>query len=267
MAKLGEDVTEVLDYVPGHFQVIRHVRPKYACTACDAITQAPAPAMPTPRGLAARRARTRAGVEVCGSLACIARARSRRDGVKSIAQPGRLGGGRRGCSTRWSRRSDQSSRPKRSTATIPRCGLAPGWTDGNRTVVGTSAISAVWRTCGSGCLFLQPDRGAAHPSAHMASFTGFLQADGYAGSEGSTNSTHKAGRSSKLRVGLIVVARFSTCGKRRNRRLPRKHWIGSLKFMPSRTRPGSLLSPNGVSAPARDSTVAGCVLHLGRVRP
>jgi transposase len=52
MAKLGEDVTEVLDYVPGHFQVIRHVRPKYACTACDAITQAPAPALPTPRGRA-----------------------------------------------------------------------------------------------------------------------------------------------------------------------------------------------------------------------
>src|ERR1700753_3364244 len=52
MAKLGEDVTEVLDYVPGRFQVLRHVRPKYACTACDAITQAPAPAMPPPRGLA-----------------------------------------------------------------------------------------------------------------------------------------------------------------------------------------------------------------------
>jgi transposase len=52
MAKLGEDVTEVLDYVPGHFQVIRHVRPKYACTACDTITQAPAPTMPIPRGRA-----------------------------------------------------------------------------------------------------------------------------------------------------------------------------------------------------------------------
>ena len=52
MGKLGEDVTEVLDYVPGHFQVIRHVRPKYACKACDAITQAPTPAMPTPRGRA-----------------------------------------------------------------------------------------------------------------------------------------------------------------------------------------------------------------------
>jgi transposase len=52
MGKLGEDVTEVLDYVPGHFQVIRHVRPKYACQTCDVITQASAPAMPTPRGRA-----------------------------------------------------------------------------------------------------------------------------------------------------------------------------------------------------------------------
>jgi transposase len=53
MARLGEDVTEVLDYVPGRFRVLRHVRPKYACRLCDAITQAPAPALPTPRGRAA----------------------------------------------------------------------------------------------------------------------------------------------------------------------------------------------------------------------
>ena len=31
--------------------------------------------------------------------------------------------------------------------------------------------------------FYSPDRGAEHPSAHMANFTGFLQADGYAGFE------------------------------------------------------------------------------------
>jgi transposase len=53
MAKLGEDITEVLDYIPGRFRVIRHVRPKYACRYCDAITQAPGPALPTPRGRAA----------------------------------------------------------------------------------------------------------------------------------------------------------------------------------------------------------------------
>ena len=35
---LGEDVTEVLDYVPGAFRVIRHVRPKLSCRSCsDAI--------------------------------------------------------------------------------------------------------------------------------------------------------------------------------------------------------------------------------------
>jgi transposase len=29
---LGEDVAEVLEYVPGHFEVIRLVRPKLSCT-------------------------------------------------------------------------------------------------------------------------------------------------------------------------------------------------------------------------------------------
>jgi transposase len=52
MARLGEDVTEVVDYIPGRFRIIRHVRPKYARRRCAAITQAPAPAMPTPRGRA-----------------------------------------------------------------------------------------------------------------------------------------------------------------------------------------------------------------------
>jgi len=51
MSRLGEDVSEVLDYVPGHFQVIRHVRPKFACQACDAITQAPAPRLLSHPGL------------------------------------------------------------------------------------------------------------------------------------------------------------------------------------------------------------------------
>lgn len=52
MGKLGEDVTKVLEYVPGRFRVIRHVRPKLSCNRCDAISQAPAPALPVPRGRA-----------------------------------------------------------------------------------------------------------------------------------------------------------------------------------------------------------------------
>ena len=50
LSKLGEDVTEVLDYLPARFKVIRHVRPKFSCRACEAITQAPAPALPIERG-------------------------------------------------------------------------------------------------------------------------------------------------------------------------------------------------------------------------
>ena len=49
---LGEDVTEVLDYVPGSFRVTRHVRPKLSCRGCDSIAQAPAPSLPIHRGLA-----------------------------------------------------------------------------------------------------------------------------------------------------------------------------------------------------------------------
>jgi transposase len=47
---LGEDVTEELDYVPGRFVVNRIVRPRLACTCCEAIRQAPLPSRPIERG-------------------------------------------------------------------------------------------------------------------------------------------------------------------------------------------------------------------------
>jgi transposase len=52
LSKLGEDVSEVLEYIPESFKVIRHVRPKLSCTACDVIVQAPAPSRPIERGIA-----------------------------------------------------------------------------------------------------------------------------------------------------------------------------------------------------------------------
>jgi transposase len=36
--KLGEDVAEVLDYIPASFVVIRHVRPKLSCCGCQQLT-------------------------------------------------------------------------------------------------------------------------------------------------------------------------------------------------------------------------------------
>lgn len=43
LREIGQDVSEVLDYEPGSFHVVRHVRPKLACAACKTITQALAP--------------------------------------------------------------------------------------------------------------------------------------------------------------------------------------------------------------------------------
>jgi len=50
MRKLGEDVTEVLEYVPASFKVIRHVRPKLSCRVCETIVQIPMPSLPIERG-------------------------------------------------------------------------------------------------------------------------------------------------------------------------------------------------------------------------
>ena len=52
LTHLGEDVSEMLELEPVRFKVIRHVRPKLACTRCDTIVQAPAPARPIDRGMA-----------------------------------------------------------------------------------------------------------------------------------------------------------------------------------------------------------------------
>lgn len=52
LREIGQDVSEVLDYEPGSFHVVRHVRPKLACANCSAITQAPAPSRPVDRCMA-----------------------------------------------------------------------------------------------------------------------------------------------------------------------------------------------------------------------
>jgi transposase len=48
---IGTDEREVLDYVPAHFRVIVHARPKMGCRDCEAITQPPVPSLPIERGL------------------------------------------------------------------------------------------------------------------------------------------------------------------------------------------------------------------------
>jgi transposase len=52
MEKMGEDVSEQLDYVPAVLKVIEHVRPKYTCRACERIVSSPKPEQPITKCLA-----------------------------------------------------------------------------------------------------------------------------------------------------------------------------------------------------------------------
>src|SRR5229473_48106 len=52
LRKIAEEVTETLDYMPGRFKVIRHIREKLSCRACDTVVAAPAPDHAIARGRA-----------------------------------------------------------------------------------------------------------------------------------------------------------------------------------------------------------------------
>ncbi len=52
LKRIGEDVSEKLDYTPGLFTVERHIRGKWACAQCQTLTQAPVPAQIIDKGIA-----------------------------------------------------------------------------------------------------------------------------------------------------------------------------------------------------------------------
>ena len=52
LKRIGEDVSEKLDYTPGLFTVERHVRGKWICKKCATLIQAPVPAHVIDKGMA-----------------------------------------------------------------------------------------------------------------------------------------------------------------------------------------------------------------------
>lgn len=51
LKRIGEDVSEKLDYTPGLFTVERHIRGKWGCAKCQTLTQAPVPAQIIDKGI------------------------------------------------------------------------------------------------------------------------------------------------------------------------------------------------------------------------
>jgi transposase len=189
MGRLGEDVTEVLDYVPGRFRVLRHVRPKYACRRCDAITQAPAPALPTPRGRAAPAMLAHLLVsKYCDHLPLYRQSEIyARDGVDLdrstlsdwvgqavwLLQP-IVDGIRNHVFAAEKVHADDTPVPVLEPGLgRTRTGRLWVYVRDDRPFCGPAPPAAVY--------FSSPDRGGEHPAAHLAHFTGFLQADAYSG--------------------------------------------------------------------------------------
>ncbi len=51
LKRIGEDVSEKLDYTPGVMTVERHIRGKWACVNCETLIQAPVPAQIIDKGI------------------------------------------------------------------------------------------------------------------------------------------------------------------------------------------------------------------------
>ena len=189
---LGEDVTEVLDYVPGHFRVIRHVRPKLSCRRCESIAQAPAPSLPIYRGLAGPGLLAHVLVsKYCDHLPLYRQAeiyaRNQIDLDRStladwVGQTARL---MRPLVEAIGAHAMAADRMHADDTTVPVLDPGRGKTKTGRLwcyvrddrPFGGHAPPAVR-------YHYSPDRKGEHPRQHLAAFSGILQADGYAGYAG-----------------------------------------------------------------------------------
>jgi transposase len=187
--RLGEDVSETLEYVPARFKVIRTVRPKLSCTRCDRIMQEPAPHRPIERGLAGPGLLAHVLVAKYADHLPLYRQSEiyEREGVELDRST--LADWVGGASRTLAPLVDALRRyvldaNKLHGDDIPVPVLAPGngktktarlWTYvRDDRPAGSTESPAVW-------FAYSPDRKSEHPAHHLESFHGTLQADAFAG--------------------------------------------------------------------------------------
>ncbi len=186
---LGEDVSELLEYVPGHFEVIRLVRPKLSCTQCERIVEEPAPSRPIDRGLAGPGLLAHVVVSKFADHLPLYRQSEiyERQGLE--LERSTLAGWVGGASSTLAPLVETLRRYVLSAGKLhgddtPVPVLAPGngqtktgrlWTYvRDDRPAGDEAAPAVW-------FAYSPDRKGERPEQHLKDFRGTLQADGYSG--------------------------------------------------------------------------------------
>jgi transposase len=189
LRKLGEDVSEMIEYMPASFFVIRHVRPKMSCRKCSCVVQAPAPARVIDRGLPGpnllahvaiakycdhtplhRQSQifARQGIELDRSILArwIGEVAALLEPVAEVL--------RRYVLDTEKLHGDDTPLPVLAPGT-GRTKMGRFWTyvRDNRPA-GDKTAPAVW-------FAYSPNRKGEHPQQHLADFTGILQADAFAG--------------------------------------------------------------------------------------
>jgi transposase len=189
LRRLGEDVSEMLEYVPGRYKVIRHVRPKLSCASCQKIVQVSAPSRPIERGIAGPGLLAHVLVsKYCDHLPLYRQSQIyAREGLELD----------RSTLADWVGGASALLEPL--VQALVRYVLSSYKLHGDDTPVpvlcpgrGTTKQGRLWtyvrddRPAASNeppAVFFRysPDRKGERPRAHLASFTGVLQADAFAG--------------------------------------------------------------------------------------
>lgn len=190
--RLGEDISEVLEYIPSRFKVIRHVRPKLRCGQCEIIVQQPAPSRPIARGLAGPGLLAHVIVSKYADHLPLYRQSAifAREGIDLDRST--LADWVGGVSALLDPLIDAIGRhvlaaEKLHADDTPVPVLSPGR--------GSTKTGRLWtyvrddRPAGSGdppavWFRYSPDRKGERPCSHLANFKGLLQADGYSGFNG-----------------------------------------------------------------------------------
>ena len=189
LKRLGEDVTEELEYIPGRFVVKRIVRPRLACGGCERFHQAPLPSRPIERGRPGPGLLAHVLVsKYCDHLPLYRQSRIfARDGVDLDRST--LAGWVGKATALLEPLADAVGRHVLGGQALfaddtPVKLLAPGtgktatgraWTyvRDERPWKGDASPAAWYR--------FSADRKAAHPKSHLAGYAGWMHSDGYAG--------------------------------------------------------------------------------------
>lgn len=192
LRRIGTDVTETLDYVPGRFKVIRHVREAFSCRVCDSVVQTPAPHHTIARGRAGAGLLAHIVVSKFDDHLPLYRQAEiyARDGV--TLETSTLSGWVGATAAALAPLVDALKRGVMGSDVLhgddtPVPVLAPG--------AGKTKTGRLWtyvrderphdgKRPPAAVFFYSADRKGEHPIAHLKNFTGVLHADGYAGFNG-----------------------------------------------------------------------------------